>query len=195
MDGRDYVVFLLGTLGVQEVLGGVLIEHTHGIVHLNVEMCDDHVDHVLLIRDGFACTRTEDDRQLDENSVLTVFVFDQVVASTLDRNFANDGDRATEPIDVNGFQALVAQHDGDFRVATTRQNETFERTEEACDSAHLFPCWMKRPMFEQRLVLVARPPRVKVMAFMMADFPPRKGRISVHVRALSSIVSYCHCFR
>ena len=73
--GSAYIVFLLGALGVEEVFGDVLVEHTHRIVDLNVEVCDDRVDHVFSLRDCFACTSIADDRLFDEDNALTVFVF------------------------------------------------------------------------------------------------------------------------
>jgi hypothetical protein len=51
--GTD-IVFLLDTLRVEKVLGDILIQHTHRIVDLNVEMCHDDIDRVLSFGDYFA---------------------------------------------------------------------------------------------------------------------------------------------
>lgn len=50
-----YIVFFLGTFCVQEILCCILIEHTHRILDLNIEMCNNCVDCVLFIRDDFTC--------------------------------------------------------------------------------------------------------------------------------------------
>lgn len=62
---------------------------------------------------------------------------------------------------------------------------------------YLFPCWIKRLIFEQRLVLAARPPNVKVIAFIIADLPPRKWKFQFEFchrldSSLTSVVSDDH---
>ena len=103
----------------------------------------------------------------------TCFILHQVMAYTFDGNLPYNDDTSTETFSIDRFETLIAENNGDFRMTTENKWASID-DEQVGFNAYLLPCWMKRLIFEQRLVLVARPPSVRVIAFIIADFPPRE---------------------